>query len=61
MSSAIKCDRCGYSSVKMSEFRQIRTHMMNEPLTLRNTIDYFEICEKCYDEIFDFRNSNERE
>ena len=58
MTGAIKCDRCGYSSVNVTEFRRI--NVMYDPSRIPiKIIDHFNVCKKCYDELFDFRNSNE--
>lgn len=60
MASVIKCDMCGYTSITTTDFRHIRVHLMKSPTEyFSRTLKYFDLCMKCYDKIFDFRNSNE--
>lgn len=62
MASAIKCDRCGYSNIKLSDFMHIRTHTFSDATTFNtSTIEHFDLCQKCYDEVFDFKKSSDEE
>ena len=60
MASAIKCDKCGTTSTKVSEFMHIRIHTMVSSTRFNNEpLDHLELCQKCYDEIFNFNKESE--
>ena len=55
MASVIKCDRCGHVSDKLIDFKHIRVYKLTSATTF-NTNDkaHFDICEICYENMFDF-------
>lgn len=60
MASAIKCDKCGITSTKMTDFIHIRTHTLNNATAYNsNSLEYFDLCTNCYDEIFSFNKESE--
>lgn len=60
MAIAIKCDKCGMASTKAEYFMHIRTHTMSSATEYNyRPTDYFELCQKCYDEIFSFKKESE--
>ena len=62
MASAIKCDKCGMASTKTEYFRHIRVHeMANATSYVKFANESFEVCKKCYDEIFNFKKESEEE
>lgn len=62
MASAIKCDKCKMTSSKTEGFRHIRVHeMANATSYIKIANECFEVCQKCYDEIFSFKKESEEE
>lgn len=60
MASAIKCDRCGNAGTKLSDFIHVRTHTLYNATRFNETaLEHFDLCTKCYDEIFSFNEESE--
>lgn len=60
MASAIKCDKCGTTSTKVSEFMHIRIYTMLSTTRYNTEAEkHFELCKKCYGEIFNFDKESE--
>ena len=58
MASAIKCDKCGMTSTKVSDFMHIRVYTMASATRYKDdAVERFEVCQKCYDEIFKFKEA----
>ena len=60
MASAIKCDKCGTSSAKISDFIHIRVHTMASATEYNTRAEeHFDLCKKCYDELLNFDKESE--
>lgn len=59
MASAIKCDKCGMTSTNVADFMHIRVHKMASATTFEKYVEeHFEVCQKCYDEIYNFKEES---
>ena len=57
MASVIKCDRCGHVSDNLIDFKHIRVYKLTSVTTFNsNDKAHFDICEICYENMFDFIN-----
>ena len=53
MASAVKCDKCGTTSAKISDFMHIRAYKMVSATRYNTEAEkHFDLCKKCYDELF---------
>lgn len=60
MASAIKCNKCGTTSEKISDFMHIRVYTMVSATRYNEKADkHFELCKKCYDEFLNFDKESE--
>lgn len=62
MASAIKCDKCGMTSSKMADFIHVRAYTLSDATSYNTAaLEHFDLCTKCYDEIFNFKKESEEE
>ena len=60
MASAIKCDKCGTTSAKISDFMHIRAYIPVSATRYNEKAEkYFDLCKKCYDELLNFDKESE--
>ena len=55
MAASVICDKCGKVSSKITDFIHVRTHTLASVTSYKtSTLESFDVCKKCYDEIFNF-------